>query len=61
MVRYDFGTAGGKTKLINKQWFTEQVVLSLNTFSYSLYFVSDKNLPQLVLKIIGSPFTLGYN
>ncbi len=41
-----------------KWWFTEQVALSLNTFSYSLNFLSDKNLPQLMLQTIGSPFTL---
>ncbi len=47
-------------KLINlfiyfKWWFTEQVALSLNAFSYSLNFLGDKNLPQLMLKI-GEPF-----
>ncbi len=38
-----------------KWWFTEQVALSLNAFSYSLNFLGDKNLPQLMLKI-GEPF-----
>ncbi len=42
----------------NKQWFTEQVALSLNPFSYSLNFLSDKNLPQLMLKTIE---IYGYN
>ncbi len=41
-----------------KQWFTEQAALSINTFSYSFNFLSDKNLPHLMLKTIGSPFTL---
>ncbi len=43
---------------IYKQWFTEQVALSFNTFSYSSNFLSDKNLPQLMLKTIESPFIL---
>jgi len=48
--------------LIYKQWFTEQVALSLNTLIYSLNVLSDKHLPLLMLKTIGRPFTLkGYN
>ncbi len=43
---------------IYKQWFTEQVALSLNTFGYSLNCLNDKNLPQLMLKTIGRYFTL---
>ncbi len=51
---------GGKNETIfyiyfYKQWFTEQFVLSLNTFSYSLNVLSDK---KLMLKTLGSHFTL---
>ncbi len=38
--------------------FTEQIALSLNKFSYNLHFRRDKNLPQLMLQTIVSPFTL---
>ncbi len=47
---------------IYKQWFTEQVALSLNTFTFNSFIVKmffvDKNLPQLMLITAGSPFTI---
>ncbi len=39
---------GEKLNII-KQWFTEQIVLSLNKFNYNYNFLMDTNLPQLML------------
>ncbi len=55
-VRYGFGTAGGKTKhkiafLIIKQWFTEQIVLSLNKFNYNKFFLGIKIYLSLCTKL----------
>ncbi len=39
MVRYVFGTAGGKLNIklpfLIKQWFTEQIALPFNKFTYN--------------------------